>query len=166
MRYRVIALDPGGTTGWAMYSAERMEDPIANVFEYYNEQWTQGQLGPEPHHAELLHLMEMMHVESYRVVCESFEFRGGAAKVRDNLNLDAKEYIGVVKLFAQERKVPTRFQTAAMGKGFITDDKIKRAGLWHPGWRHAMDAQRHLLYYLVNIEGRRDLARRWWKPSD
>jgi hypothetical protein len=52
-----------------------------------------------------------------------------------------------------------------MGKGFVSDDKIKRAGLWYTGNKHAMDATRHLLYALVNVHGRTDLVERFWKPS-
>ena|ERR1700712_319671 len=160
----MIALDPGGTTGWSTYTAGQMIGPTGEL-EFYDEEWACGQLGPGPHHEELWDLLHFQRVESYFVVCESFEFRGGAAKVRDNLNLDSKEYIGVAKLYSQTEGVPLRFQTAAMGKGFITDSKIKKAMLWYPNQKHAMDATRHLLYALVNSHGRSDLVRQFWGPE-
>lgn len=156
INYRVIAFDPGGTTGWASYSALQMPDGS-----FFNERFDCGQLGPKEHHKELYDLLLMQRVSEYHVVSESFEFRNRA---RDGLVLISKEYIGVMKLFAAESEVPLVMQTAAMGKGFISDSKIMRAQLWHPGWRHAMDATRHLLYYLVTRQNRMDLVEKWWKP--
>lgn len=148
---RVIGLDPGGTTGWATVSRTR---------EPSDETWQFGQLGPNEHHEELFAFLEMSIVQETVIVCESFEFRQN--RQRDNINLMSKEYIGVVKLLDQERNnVKTVFQTAAMAKGFVSDKKIKAMGLWQPGYKHAMDATRHAIYYLVNKENRTDLIKNW-----
>jgi hypothetical protein len=181
MLYRVLALDPGGTTGWSSYTAERMAGPgyeagAADVaWEYYDEQWACGQIGPEEHHLTLYELLGFQQVQEFTVVCESFEFRSMDKRDRNNINLMSREYIGVTKLFAQERMLDQSqnliFQTAGKAKGFIPDSgpmankKIKDAGLWYPNSKHAMDATRHLLWYLVNRENRMDLVERWWKPS-
>lgn len=162
--YRVIALDPGGTTGWDTYSATRMVTPDGTV-EWYDEEWRCGQLGPGDHHDQLYALLEDQHVQHYAVVCESFEFRQG--KQRDNLNLISREYIGIVKMFAKERNVPLHMQSAGMAKGFVPDKgpmrnkKLRVMGLWVPGKKHAMDARRHLVFYLVNKEHRYDLVESW-----
>lgn len=163
INYRIIAFDPGGTTGWASYSAFAIDDVNGNgTRTYHNETWAQGQLGPEEHHGQLNALLELQRVKDYTLVSESFEFRNRA---RDGLELISREYIGVIKLFAEEEEVSLYMQTAAQGKGFITDRKIKAAGLWHPGWKHAMDATRHLLFHMVNKQRRMDLVERWWKPT-
>lgn len=153
----IVALDPGGTTGWATYQAETLWNANEKQ-EYYNVKWNCGQLGPGQHHAELYSFLEMQRTDQYQLVCESFEFR---QKARDNVVLDSKEYIGVVKLYHQVEHIPLQFQTAAMGKGFVTDDKIKKLDLWYPGWPHAMDATRHLLYFMVNSMKRYDLLEAW-----
>lgn len=144
-----LALDPGGTTGWVRYSPEA---PSLMRF-------VTGQLGPEEHHERLYALLEREHTQKYTVICESFEFRQN--KQRDNINLMSREYIGVVKLFRKERNVPVVFQTAGAAKGFVTDEKLKAMGLWVPGQKHAMDAMRHLVFYLVNVERRVDLIQSW-----
>lgn len=157
--YARIGLDPGGTTGWALYQATMMP-PVGNgAPEMIDEKWTCGQLGPEEHHTKLFTLLGMHHVQDYRVICESFEFRQG--KQRDNINLMSKEYIGVAKLFGQERDLPVVFQTAGLAKPFVTDQKIKKMNLWVPGRKHSMDAMRHLIYYMVNREHRHDLIQCW-----
>jgi hypothetical protein len=87
------------------------------------------------------------------IVCESFEFRK-EERERDYINFDAGEYVGVVKLFAQQQGIYYVTQMAAnvIGKSaFWTNDKLMRVGLWKPGggdeYRHEMDATRHWLYY-------------------
>lgn len=110
--------------------------------------------------------MELQTVSELIIVCESFQFRQG--KQRAGIVLDSCEYIGVVKLFYQQRKkslpnsfqLDLRMQTAAQAKTFVTDDKIKKLGLWAPGQKHAMDAMRHLLFTLLQKEGRKDIASR------
>jgi hypothetical protein len=175
MKYRVMALDPGGTTGWATYTAERMP-AVDGPEEYLKEEWACGQLGPDEHHGALFDLLGLQQTAEFHVVCESFEFRNTDRRHRDSLNLMSREYIGVAKLFYHQRMAPAdfqqlRFQTAGKAKGFIPDSgpmankKIKDAGLWYPNQKHAMDAMRHLLYYLTNVEGRMDLVERWWKPK-
>lgn len=153
--FRVIGLDPGGTTGWSTYSAMLMPGP-----EYLDQTWEAGHLGPDDHHLDLYEFLGLQQVETTIVVCESFEFR--QYKQRDNINLMSREYIGVAKLFAQERLPhPVVFQTAGAAKGFVTDEKLKAMGLWVPGWKHAMDARRHTVHYLVSTMKRYDLIRSW-----
>jgi hypothetical protein len=178
MVYRILALDPGGTTGWATYTAERLwtGDPEEEgSLEYYNEKFTCGQIGPEEHHAALYRHIGTQQTSEFVLITESFEFRNMDKRHRDNINLMSREYIGVAKLFAQLRmlgKEDQQFwlQTAGVAKQFIPDSgpqaskKIRDAGLWYPNQRHAMDAMRHLLWYLVNRDNRIDLVRKWWKP--
>jgi hypothetical protein len=182
--YRILALDPGGTTGWATYTAQRMAHPEysrqeqilgAPPFEYFDQKWACGQLGPEEHHSKLFSLLGIQQTSEFVLVCESFEFRNKDRRHRDNINLMSREYIGVATLFYQLRMEGRDGQsywkqTAGLAKSFIPDSgpqankKIKEAGLWHPNQVHAMDATRHLLWYLVNRDNRYDLVRRWWRP--
>jgi hypothetical protein len=56
----ITAIDPGQTTGWAIYSAESIEIPFDDQLhsewhnERYNEKWSCGQFGPHDHHEELM----------------------------------------------------------------------------------------------------------------
>lgn len=161
--YRVIALDPGGATGWATYSSVLMPDG-----KHYDEEFTCGTLDHEDHHLDLYGLLGLQHVQNYIVVTESFEFRQNDGD-RTGIELISREYIGVAKLFGQERKVKVVKQTASTAKKFMPDKgpmankHLRVMGLWVPGRenRHAMDAYRHLVYYLVNRERRYDLIESW-----
>lgn len=175
MVYRVLAFDPGGTTGWSSYTAERMP-AVDGPEEYLQEKWQCGQIGPGDHHLALDRFLGSQQTQEFVVVCESFEFRNTDKRHRDNISLISREYIGVIKRFHQQRMEGHRgqhlvMQTAGLAKSFIPDTgsmankKIKDAGLWYPNSKHAMDATRHLLWYLVNRDNREDLVRRWWKPS-
>lgn len=165
--YRVIALDPGGSTGWGTYTATRMEAGKGK-YEYYDEKWACGTLGPDEHHKDLYELLEMQRVQNYTVVSESFEFRQNDGD-RTGIELISREYIGVAKVYCAIEDIRFVKQTAAMAKKFIPDKgpmankHLRVMGLWVPGRenRHAMDAYRHLVYYLVNKERRYDLIECW-----
>lgn len=171
----ILGLDPGGTTGWALYTA----DVIHNLSgerptpEYYNEKFNAGQIGPGQHHRRLWCLLEQWTVTNTIIVCESFEFRRNERdRNRTNIVLDSKEYIGVVKLYKDMFDHTTAqkpdnhvgldvvFQTAATGKGFWTDQKlqaVRKQSTPKSKWPHANDAMRHLLHYMVFKMGRKDI---------
>jgi hypothetical protein len=162
--FRVVALDPGGTTGWAAYSANRIvHDPWnPSQDEWKDGLWSWGQIGPGKHHLELEELLDKQSegIDTFIVVCESFEFRQG--KQRANINLMSREYIGVVELWCKHNpKAEYVAQTAGMGKGFVTDPKLRIMGRWIKGQKHARDAMRHLIYYMVNRQRRRDMIKSW-----
>jgi hypothetical protein len=168
----IVALDPGGTTGWASYDCEvlRDQDQFVPTFEYYEEKWNSGEIGPDAHHTSLWNLLGLKRAQNYVVVCESFEYRKG---LRDNVVLVSLEYIGVAKLFVDmEPQTPTtpmwiHMQTAAEGKGFWYPkipgtqkrdaSKLKAVGKYRPGQTHANDAMAHLLHYMEQDMNRKDL---------
>jgi hypothetical protein len=171
----ILGLDPGGTTGWALYTADILHHPTdpdlaVPTVEFFNEKFDVGQIGPGPHHLRLWHFLEQWTTRNTIIVCESFEFRRNERDAtRDNIVLDSKEYIGVVKLYEQTFRETTAnqpgefrvvFQTAAYGKGFWNDRKLQVVGKFSTPktrWPHANDAMRHLLQYMVFKMNRQDL---------
>lgn len=157
---KVLALDPGGTTGWVLYTLKEETYGLT-------EKWDEGQLGPEEHHVDLYMLINSLCMEAlaqndeFIVVCESFEFRQN--RQRDNINLMSKEYIGVVKLIAQTLGIPVVFQTAGAAKPFVTDQKLKAMLLYSTNQRHANDAKRHAVFYLVTKKKLHHLVETWKK---
>lgn len=141
---RVIALDPGGTTGWAMYTEYTSEAIVK--FDY-------GQIGPYEHHVQLWQLLEGSAGYETEIVCESFEYRNTA---RPGLVLVSKEYIGITKLACLKMNMKFTEQTASKAKGFVRDAHLKRLGLWSSNYVHAMDAMRHMIFYLVNGDRKKD----------
>lgn len=177
-RLSILALDPGGTTGWALYTADVIHDLTGikadgPVPEFYKEKFNSGQMGPGHHHRRLWGLLEQWTVTNTIIVCESFEYRRNPKdRQRDNIVLDSKEYIGVVNLYQQHFEHTTAprhdgllhldvvYQTAATGKGFWTDQKLQAVGKFgtpKTKWPHANDAMRHLLHYMVFKMNRQDI---------
>jgi hypothetical protein len=148
----ILALDPGGTTGWCWYK----QGPP--------EQLQRGQISEAEHHLRLEKLLEEVATATGRnrlvIVCERFEFRQDD-RDRDKIDYIAGEYVGVVKRFWQQHQrqgvIDLVMQSAAQVKGrgkhrtsktFWGDDsRLRKLGLWIPGQPHAMDATRHYLYY-------------------
>jgi hypothetical protein len=163
---RILALDPGGTTGWAMWQDKEYAREKAPW-----DHFTYGQLEAQQHHEDLYALLELMQTSEFTLICETFEFRQQDVEKRMGISLVSREYIGVAKLFAQQRmSSPVVLQSPGAAKGFIPDKakngmaanaKLKVMGLYMPGKPHAMDAMRHLIYYMVNVEGMHHLIRPW-----
>lgn len=166
----ILGLDPGGTTGWASYDAEVIERPDKpGTYEFYNEKWNSGQIGPNKHHGNLWALLELKHARNFIIVCESFEYH---REQRDNVVLVSLEYIGVTKLFYEQRLQYTAtplelvMQTASTGKSFWYPKKpgtqqrdatkLKAVNHYSPGMTHANDAMAHLLHYMTFTMDRKD----------
>lgn len=71
---------------------------------------------------------------------------------RDKTDFTAIEYIGLGRWFAQCRRIPFVLQTPGLGKGYFTNDKLKRLGVYQPGKPHAMDAMRHLYQFMMRAD--------------
>jgi len=169
----ILALDPGGTTGYALWRANLILNPDGGE-EWFDEKWHQGELGPVAHHDVLFDMLGRFQTTNYIIVCESFEYRRNPRdSQRDNIVLDSKEYIGVLKLFQMQRMLALEqsggtqrvvFQTASEGKGFWfkqkNPDKLKKIGLYRPGSMHINDATAHLLHYRTFKMGHRELLNR------
>ena len=125
---RILALDPGRTTGVAYF-------PDADEFHVEQREL------PYSHKALYNHLRL---VNPDIIVCESFVYQR-----RDKVDLSPVEMIGVTKLYCERAGISYHEQTPSQAKTFWTDKKIKTCGLWVPGNPHAIDAARHLLYFMT-----------------
>ena len=133
---RVVAIDPGETTGIAVYDSEWAEQPPL---------WTtsvQGQMNAiEIIKRELSFDADLLVIEEFRISA------GTARKSRGGSNT-AIEIIGAAKWLAHCAVVPVRMQSPSSVMGFMTNDKLRRLGFYVPN-DHARDAVRHLAYYLI-----------------
>jgi hypothetical protein len=168
MMRRVVALDPGGTTGIAMLTEYPHNDGT------FTSDWHFEQIGPQKHHLTLYTLLHAWAeaADEFHLVTESFEYRQND---KTNIVLVSKEYIGIAELVYQELRAENdmrtsrnevlenvlRFaqQTASQAKGFVSDIQLKRLGLYLPGKQHARDATRHLIYYMVARLNRYDILK-------
>lgn len=135
---RIVAVDPGVTTGLCFYAPE---------FESLEQQ----QMGPSDHYPHLFYMLEHFHPDV--VVCESFQ---NMSDFRQESTTKPLEYIGIVKMYVQTRICKLVLQSSSEGKQFWDDDKLKRVGLYERGRPHSNDATRHFLYYWTFTLNRND----------
>jgi len=141
---KLLALDPGGTTGWATFELEVREGiyywkgALKNHFEC-------GQIGNNSNHH--LKLWCFLHIQKPdRIICERFDNRDNEfAKIM------AREYIGVVKLYCAITNCPVELPGSDR-KEWTTNIKLSLLGILATPittWRHANDASRHLVAWIA-----------------
>lgn len=139
MNYRLIALDPGITTGYAI--------AIPNGPELLYLAYSEHQLEVE----DLFDLL--LAIDPTHIIYESFEYRRGQ---KDKLELFPVQLIGIIRYYRATRvhKPPqVDSQSASMGKGYFTDTILKDKKLYQKATPHGRDAARHLLHWLTFRSG-------------
>lgn len=124
----LVGLDPGKTTGAAV--------------RYPSGIWTIAELDALPALWDFL-----SQLDPKLVVCEKFVWQPRPSDVT------ALEAIGVTKLYVQQRyDVNMVFQMPSAAKNFVSDVMLRRNDMFlaSRGMRHARDAIRHVIYYLVH----------------
>jgi hypothetical protein len=155
----IIALDPGDTTGMAWQYANQDVSSYA-THEVPHCSYEVGLrtlldalstiVGAAPP-VDTTSTMARMVPAGVTVIYETFDFRHDES-FRDKIDYTPAEVIGALRCWALDRyNITLVKQNAATGKGFWTDEKVRKLGLWVPGRRHAMDAMRHLLRYQVFV---------------
>lgn len=149
---RIIAIDPGGTTGWAQHILfrDQISNPMVNIAGAINVGFYSGD-----HHNFLWDNLYDFNPDV--IVYERFDYQirvDSKDNERQKIDLSAKEYIGILKLWAAKSskcKLVPQVQMKGEGGSQWTDEKLKHLGLYHPGkdGEHMNDAQRHLLSYIV-----------------
>jgi hypothetical protein len=127
----VLGIDPGKTTGVALYDlltdhldgAELAEDEVGRWLEFMIA-------GVRP-----------------VVACEAFVITQHTA--RNSQAPWSLEIIGVARHLAATHGCRFELQAASAAKAFATDARLKALGWWRPGKGHMADAQRHTLLFLV-----------------
>jgi hypothetical protein len=140
--YQVIALDPGGTTGWSLFQVhpDAMNgDPSIPVFPNI-EWWTAGEFTGKQDN-QIDQIMELVHSwPAARLVTEQFVLR------QLNALLDSVEINAILRWACRPRYWVT--QQAGLAMSTVTDTRQKDWGFWIPGKEHARDAVKHNITYL------------------
>ncbi len=130
----VVAVDPGGTTGLAVWSPDlglslrEVSPAIDAVF------W----------------LADMARtLEPTTFVVEKYIITPATAKLSQQH--DALEIIGALKYLVRKYDHKMVMQSPSEAKAYSTNDKLKRVGWYRPGLDHARDASRHLLLHLSKV---------------
>jgi hypothetical protein len=154
--YRIVAFDPGGTTGWCVMAIheDAIDDPEIRIVD--NVQfWTAGEFtGEEDDQADsILDLANSW--PTARLIMEDFILRKFSK---------SEELLSPVRLAAIVRHGlrPRYFilQQSALAMTTVTDERMKSMGFWIPGKQHARGAVKHALTWAKRAKERATAARR------
>lgn len=138
---KALALDPGKTTGYAIaYLNEatkemeiEVDEEAFTMHEMYEFVEACISIGEDP---------------NVHIIYEDFSYRNQA---RAGLDLTPVKLIGIIELYKERYEPFVGFhkQSAATGKAFWSDDKLKEYGIYRRGKKHGRDATRHLMQWLA-----------------
>lgn len=131
---RLLVLDPGETTGWAVFENGKLTAAgQGRTIEGWN---VIGDLFEDIHPSMVLY-------ENYRVYAHKLERHS-------NSEVYTLRLVGVIEYICERAfNIPHHNQMAQQAKGFVSDEKLKAWGFWNKGQRHARDAIRHGCYFLL-----------------
>ena len=134
--HKILSLDPGETTGWA-------------VFEN-GELLAAGQLDTSAieQSAAVIQSLIKIHTPAI-VVYEDYRVYGWKADAHSWAALHTPQLIGAIKTICSLLSIPTHTQMAQVAKQFCTDTKLKEWGMYQKGLKHARDAIRHGCYFIL-----------------
>jgi len=139
-KQRVLALDPGETTGACVFEGPDLLDA---------RQLTTGLM---PQAAwEVWKYIRTYRTPDLVVVIEDYRVYSWKAKDHAWAGLHTPRLIGATEYicYYQLNEVSLVKQMAQQAKGFCTDDKLRSWGVYQEGQKHARDAIRHACYYLL-----------------
>jgi hypothetical protein len=131
----MLCLDPGETTGIALFCRTRLK------------WWNQLPTGDPVTAAKSIESV-FITFHPALVVCEDYRVYGHRLKQHENSALLTPRIIGMIESACHRRGIPLTKQMASLGKGFVTDEKLHAWQMFKNG-KHARDAIRHGLYYLL-----------------
>lgn len=137
-RYSLLALDPGLTTGWALFK--------------YGTPYVCGQSNTREVASmceRIESLTDLIPDSDRLLVVEDYFIYPSKAKDHIYSTVPVARLIGCIETIAYQRYIRVVFQSASSAKGLVSDDRLLRHDLYVPGMPHAMDAIRHGLYYVL-----------------
>jgi len=135
------AFDPGGTTGWARFQGLHLRGS--------------GQLDtPDMISGPVVMRNHLQMYPCTHMVIENYRIYGNKKDQHVNSDVHTLRLIGAIETLLTLGYGPTKQlslgkQLASAAKGFVTDERLEDLGLWQKGQRHARDAIRHGIYYIL-----------------
>jgi hypothetical protein len=140
-RGRLLALDPGETTGYAVFQGqpETGYDWLAI-----------DQIKTWPEHDAYSNIWMLLQSEKPSlVVNESYRIYDWKSDDHKWSQVNTVQVIGCIWTLCFHYEIQRAGeQSAQNAKGFWTDERLKEFGLYFPAIRHGRDATRHALHYL------------------
>lgn len=145
---RVLAIDPGKTTGLAWLSQQNGQISLDNSYEADPDEII-NMIRPS-----LADWKQTEHQAPLRLVVERFTITAMTAQKSQEASW-ALRTIGAVEQACRDAEYPLLaicWQKPSEAKTAFTNDKLKNLGLWHRGGEgHALDAVRHGALYLAKV---------------
>jgi hypothetical protein len=136
-----LSLDPGHTTGYAVWNCTKEEIKIAESGQLST--WIDNDLGIKMFRDILIKYQPKI------VVLETYQVYEWKSADHSWSQIPTVQVIGMIKTLCQLEGITYHGQTAQVAKQFCTDEKLEDWGLWIKGMKHARDAIRHGCYYLL-----------------
>lgn len=132
---RLLALDPGHTTGWSVF--EKGELTAWGQAATMDRGW--GEIN------QLFH-----DIQPTALIYENYRIYEHKLARHANSEVYTIRLIGVIEFLCDVTfGIPRYNQMAQQAKGFVTDEKLKKWGMYKPGQKHARDSIRHGCYFLL-----------------
>ena len=134
---RILALDPGETTGVAIWNGAN------GSFELF--QLETKEIGQS---YDILHALvqsekpDHLRYEEYRIYNWMADSHSWSV-------LHTPQLIGAIRVVAHLLAIPISCKLAQQAKAVFNDNVLKMCDLYEPGLKHARDASRHLFYYMA-----------------
>lgn len=157
----VVAVDPGGTTGWAVF----LFSP--NDVEYVEH----GHWGdPDQVWHDILSTLERYRSLGYRVtlVVEQFDKRPGIVNPDFTPKFVSRDIVNNIHGYDIVWQIPAAAMNLVKpaGKRNKGPDQLKRFGWYHTNSVHANDAARHAIVYAVEKLKHKPTILRGWPRKD
>ena len=165
----LLAIDPGGTSGWAHFIIPRVcmfGDQPSEI-----TSWSTGEVrGDEDRQAlELASLARQIQGLDYKngtaIICEDFDF--GSPLSNKELYSPVRIAAKLQLLHHMHKMDDATFslQSRTMAKSHATDARLRAWGFWVPNSEdHERDAVRHALTILKRARQKRVVRNRLWSP--
>lgn len=140
----VLALDPGLTTGWALYRLDAEGGPA--------ERPEIGELGMMEMSRAIDNTLRALRDLGYEVVVVCERFIINEQTIRNPQAPWSLEMIGIARWLAHEHGFDYVLQMSADAKKMVTNDRLRALDWWARGKEHGRDATRHLVFYLVEAD--------------
>jgi hypothetical protein len=140
----VIAIDPGMTTGYCRFEHYPFQ---GYILEDNGVIKVNKQTGWDP----IIDLIQSFYRNTPNsvVVCEDYRIYPSKDKVHVLSSVDTVRIIGAIEFMCHHDHVPLVKQMASVHKGFVTDTKLKEWGLYKDINKHARDAVKAAIYFIL-----------------
>lgn len=146
---RVLALDPGETTGWCLMQLVKGNSDVLRAAEV-RPSYCAGQVLTSPvEHAVTILTKLIDEQKPDHIVYEDYKVYAWKTKDHSWASLHTPQLIGTIRTIASQKGIPTSCEMAQQPKQFVTDEKLREWGIYLRGLKHARDAMKHAIYFLL-----------------